>query len=106
MASYTVAAIPPCQTTIFSQPASITLEALTDSEIICIPFSAVIHLLEKYPSLAELYQRLLLFSANMHRRLKIAIYQYTATQLYEWLLKEYLGLIDQINQNTPPLYST
>lgn len=81
----------------FTQPASITLEALMDSEIICISLSTVAYLLKKYPSLTELYQRLLLFSANVHRSLKIATYQYTAVQRYEWFLKEYPGLIDQIS---------
>lgn len=81
----------------FTQPASITLEALTDSEIICISLATVVHLLKKYPSLTELYRRLLLFSANLHRGLKVATYQYTAAQRYEWFLKEYPGLIDRIS---------
>lgn len=81
----------------FTQPASITLEALADSEVICISLSTVVDLLEKYPSLTELYHRLLLFSANVHRNLKIATYQFTAVQRYEWFLKEYPGLIDQIS---------
>lgn len=81
----------------FTQPASITLEALTDCEILCIPISVVVHLLGKYPSLAELYQKLLLFSANLHRDLKIATYQYTAAQRYQWFLQKYPGLIDQIS---------
>ena len=81
----------------FTQPASITLEALTDCEILCIPISVVVHLLGKYPSLAELYQKLLLFSANLHRDLKIATYQYTAAQRYQWFLRKYPGLIDQIS---------
>lgn len=81
----------------FTQPASITLEALTDSEIICISLATVVHLLKKYPSLTELYRRLLLSSANLHRGLKIATYQYTAVQRYKWFLKEYPGLIDRIS---------
>lgn len=81
----------------FTQPASITLEALTDCEIICISLVTVVRLLEKYPSLTELYHRLLLLSANLHRGLKIATYQYTAAQRYEWFLKEYPGLIDRIS---------
>lgn len=81
----------------FTQPASITLEALTDCEILCIPISVVVHLVGKYPSLAELYQKLLLFSANLHRDLKIATYQYTAAQRYQWFLQKYPGLIDQIS---------
>lgn len=81
----------------FTQPASITLEALTDCEIVRIPISDVTFLLKKYPSLTELYQQMLLFSANLHRSLKIATYQYTAMQRYQWFLKEYPGVIDQIS---------
>lgn len=81
----------------FTQPASITLEALTDCEVICISLSTVVLLLKKYPSLTGLYQRLLLASANSHRNLKIATYQYSAVQRYQWFLKEYPGLIDRIS---------
>lgn len=81
----------------FTQPASIALKALTDSEIICISLATLVHLLEKYPSLAEQYLRLLLCSANPHQRLKIATYQHTPTQRYECLLREYPGLIDEIS---------
>ena len=80
----------------FTQPASITMEALTDCEILCISIPNVMRLLREYPSLNGLYQRLLLKSANLHRDLKIVSYQYTAMQRYQWFLREYPGLIDQI----------
>lgn len=80
-----------------TQPASISLEALTESQIVCLPMDTVLHMLETYPSLAELYRRLLLVSVNLHRGLKIATYQYTAAQRYQWFLKEYPGLIDKIS---------
>lgn len=81
----------------FTQPGSITLEALTDCEVVCLPLAAVGELLERYPALAELKFHLVLFSAEVHRKLKIATYQYTAAQRYEWFLQEYPGLIDQIS---------
>lgn len=81
----------------FTRPASITLEALTDCEIVCLPLAAVGELMERYPALAELKFHLVLFSAEIHRKLKIATYQYTAAQRYEWFLQEYPGLIDQIS---------
>lgn len=80
-----------------TQPASITLEALVDSEIVSIPMTTVADMLNKYPSVSELYRRLLVLSVNLHRGLKIATYQYTAAQRYEWFLREYPGLIDQIS---------
>lgn len=81
----------------FTQPASITLEALTDCEVVSLPLATVIHMLNSYPSMMDLYHRLLSLSVNLHRGLKIATYQYTAAQRYEWFLKEYPGLIDQIS---------
>lgn len=80
-----------------TQPASITLEALVDCEIVSIPMTTVADMLNKYPSVSELYRRLLVLSVNLHRGLKIATYQYTAAQRYEWFLREYPGLIDQIS---------
>ena len=81
----------------FTQPASITMEALTDSQIVCVSITTVLDLLERFPSVTETYRKLLLLSANTHRNLKIATYQYTAVQRYEWFLKEYPGLIDRIS---------
>lgn len=81
----------------FTQPASITLEALTDCEVVSLPLATVIHMLNSYPSMMDLYHRLLSLSVNLHRGLKIATYQYTAAQRYKWFLREYPGLIDQIH---------
>lgn len=81
----------------FTQPASITLEALTDCEVVTLPLATVIHMLDNYPSMVKLYHRLLSLSINLHRGLKVATYQYTAAQRYKWFLKEYPGLIDQIS---------
>lgn len=81
----------------FTQPASVTMEALSDCEVVSIPIPVVIHLLAEYPAVSELYHRLLLNSANMHRALKIATYQYSAIQRYQWFLREYPGLIDKVS---------
>lgn len=81
----------------FTQPASITMEAVEDSKVVCISIPEIYRLLKKYPFLSELYQSFLLYSANLHRNLKIATYQYSAVQRYQWFLKEYPGLIDRIS---------
>lgn len=80
----------------FTQPASISLEALEYSELVLIPIPKVQQLLAKYPGLMEVYQRFLMWSVSLHRDLKIALYQYTAAQRYEWFLRQYPGLIDRI----------
>lgn len=81
----------------FQQPASITIEALEDSELICIDLNEVLKLLEQFPALYRIHEVLLVRSGNLHRMLKIVTYQYTATQRYQWFLKEYPGLIDRIS---------
>lgn len=80
----------------FTQPASVTMEALSDCEVVSIPVPAVLRLLEEYPALAGLYHQFVLKASSMHRLLKIAIYQYSATERYQWFLKEYPGLIDKV----------
>ena len=57
----------------------------------------VVRLLKEYPSLEELYRKLLFISSSRHRDLKMAAYQYTAIQRYQWFLTEYPGLIDKIS---------
>ena len=81
----------------FTQPASITIEALTDGKVVCITADEVVRLLKEYPSLEELYRKLLFISSSRHRDLKMAAYQYTAIQRYQWFLTEYPGLIDKIS---------
>lgn len=79
-----------------NKPASITLEALEDSQILMLPMEKIWQLLKKYPALAQIYEYLLLCSVKTHRDLKIAVCQYSALQRYQWFLKEYPGLIDRI----------
>ena len=80
-----------------TQPASITVEALTDCELVCVPIDQVQRLLHTYPSAMEIYLGLILAAASVHRELKIAIYQYTAMQRYQWFLSAYPGLIDRVS---------
>lgn len=80
-----------------TRPASITVEALTDCELVCVPIDQVQRLLHTYPSAMEIYLGLILAAASVHRELKIAIYQYTAMQRYQWFLSAYPGLIDRVS---------
>lgn len=80
----------------FLQPASITIEALEDSDVVCVDIEKVMAMLDRYPVLGRVHGELLIRSGNLHRTLKIVTYQYTATQRYQWFLKEYPGLIDRI----------
>lgn len=81
----------------FFQPASINMEALEESQIVCIDIGEVCRLMEIYPELIRVRQQLLIMSAQRHRDLKIVAYQYSASQRYQWFLKNYPGLIDRIH---------
>lgn len=81
----------------FLQPASINIEALEESQIICVDINEVYRLMKEHPELILIRQQLLILSAQRHRDLKIVAYQYTAAQRYQWFLKNYPGLIDRIH---------
>lgn len=81
----------------FLQPASINMEALEPSQIVCVDIAEVIRLMKEHPELVLIRQKLLILSAQRHRDLKIVAYQYTAAQRYQWFLKNYPGLIDRIH---------
>lgn len=80
----------------FTQPASVTVEALEDSQVVSIDTATVQRMLEERHELAPVYRRLLVHGTNRQRALKIVSYQYTAAQRYRWFLREYPGLIDRI----------
>lgn len=74
-----------------------SIEVLADSSFFFIPISVIIELLKNYLDLTVFYNRMLIMSLNMHRTMKKVLYQYSAPQRYQWFLKEYPGLIDQIS---------
>ena len=80
-----------------STPSLVYIEALEDSELISIPFSVVLPLVYSNMELVALYNRLLSNSLKMHWENKTALVQYTATERYQWFLKNYPGLIERIN---------
>lgn len=79
-----------------SKPSTINIEALEETELIQIPMTVIREMMATYPELYETYEQLLVKASMMHRDLKIAVYQYTAMQRYQWFLQEYPGLIDRI----------
>lgn len=81
----------------FLRPASINMEALEESQVVCIDMSEVYRLMQAYPELVMIRQQLLILSAQRHRDLKIVAYQYSAAQRYQWFLENYPGLIDRIH---------
>lgn len=80
-----------------SAKAPISIQALSASQVFCIPTRELIRLSKKYPVLVELYCRFVLESAEYHRQMKVLVYQYNAMQRYRWFLQEYPGIIDRIS---------
>lgn len=77
-------------------PAVMNIEAMTDSSVLCLPLVSLKRLLDAYPSLMQIYCELLSASLQRHWNIKSAMYQYSATQRYQWFLETYPGLIDQV----------
>lgn len=80
----------------FHQQASVTMEALEDATVVEVPLEQVERMLAKYPELWEVYEQLVVWSADLHRQLKMLLYQYSAAQRYRWFLDNYPGVIDRI----------
>ena len=79
------------------EPASINVEALTDSQILELPMARVLELLEEQPQLYRLYSGFLQEAFRRHWEVKAAMYQYDATERYQWFLRAYPGLHREVS---------
>ena len=79
------------------EPATISIEALTDSQVLELPMGPVLELMEEYPQLYRLYTDFLLEALKCHWEVKAAMYQYTAMERYQWFLRSYPGLCHQVS---------
>ena len=73
-------------------PATLNIEALTDSLVLELPMSLVLEMLEEYPQLYRLYSCFLLDALKRHWEVKAAMYQYDAMDRYQWFLRAYPDL--------------
>lgn len=80
-----------------TQPAPIDIQTLTECEMVRIAIPEVNRMLREYPALSELYRQLIMESSRLHWELKIAVYQYTAMERYQWFRASYPGLSDKIS---------
>ena len=78
-------------------PSPLSMDAMVPSEFLTIPIPEVQRLLERYPALQQLYHRLLIESFSMHWEMKLTLCRDTAMQKYQWFLRKYPGLVDQIS---------
>lgn len=76
---------------------SLTIEALTDSLVFCLSIQDFLTLAQRYPAVQALYQKMLLYSFEYHRQLKVMMYQYKAAERYRWFLRYYPNVLDQIS---------
>lgn len=76
-----------------------TVEVIQDSSFFCIPMERVIELMYEYTTdVLMLYNRILIQSLEEHREAKLVLYQYSATERYQWFLKKYPGLIGKVQE--------
>lgn len=81
----------------FGEPSFVSIEALTDCELLAIPVFDLMELLRENPQLLQIYNELLTRSLRYHWSMKALIYQYTAMERYQWFLKYYPGLIERVS---------
>lgn len=76
--------------------ARIDLEAISDCIVVRLSVSHI-HKLLHYPEVMMIYNKLLEHSLFYHWEIKTMMYQYSAQERYEWFLKRYPGVINQIS---------
>ncbi len=77
-------------------PSIVTIEALTECELVSLPVEEIQCLVYKSPCLMEIYNRLLVKSSQKHWEIKNILHKQTARERYEWFLREYPDLINQV----------
>lgn len=77
-------------------PSPISIEVLTEAEVLLVPLETALRFLEQDPRLVQVYNRLLQSSLHTHWQIKTMLHQRTAMERYQWFLEAYPGLIDQV----------
>lgn len=78
-------------------PSPICIEAIEDSELIALPYSIVLPLLESSTETIRAYNRLLQDALKIHWEKKMILARCTASERYQWFLESHPGLIDRMN---------
>ena len=78
-------------------PSPISIEALTDCRVLCIPIEEAMRLVGQNMEAMSLYNRLLQQSSQVHWEIKNMLCQHNAMERYQWFLRAYPGLIEQIS---------
>lgn len=80
----------------FNKPAIISIESLTESDVLRIPVPEISRLLEEYHELSVVYTNILMKALDDHWKIKSAIYQYTAIDRYQWFMRTYPELLHTV----------
>lgn len=78
--------------------AHITLEALEESEIFCIPTQDIDGLMERYPEIGRIMCGQLTRALKIHWNCKVALTRMSATERYKWFLQTYPELIHLVKK--------
>ncbi len=78
-------------------PSCISMEAVTDGEILLFPIQTVKELLETQPLFMRRYNLFLMEALKRHWEEKMLLLRCTAMQRYRWFLQHYPGLIDSVS---------
>ena len=78
-------------------PSCISMEAVTDGEILLIPVQTVTEQLDCQLLLLQKYNHYLMQALKRHWEEKMLLHRCSAMQRYQWFLKAYPGLIDTVS---------
>lgn len=73
-----------------------TIEALEDSTFLRLPVAVAIQAARDTPEITQMHNRILLSEMKKHREIKLALYQMSAVERYQWFLKQYPGLAGRL----------
>lgn len=79
------------------EPSRVSFEAMSDCEVLMLPIEPLLATLAQSRELMNLYNRVLLEALQRHWELKILLLQCSAMGRYQWFLKKYPGLIDEVS---------
>lgn len=79
------------------EPSYISIEALSEVEVLAVPVFEAEELIAEHPVLLKLYNELLTNALRYHWSMKALMYQFTAMERYQWFLRDYPGLIERVS---------
>ena len=79
------------------QPSPICIQALTDCQVLCLPVSECVEIIQTNLEMMAIYSRFLQKALQTHWEIKNAMYQYQALERYQWFLRNYPNLDEQVN---------